>query len=447
MSLFMEFTDMTRKIGFWPVFALVTGSQIGSGVFMLPASLAPYGHLSLLGWFLSGLGAVLLALVFAQLCSRIPKTGGPHAYAHSAFGPTAAFFTGWTYWVISWVSTTAVVIASVGYLTPLIGIHSPITRFILQVCLLAIVTLINVRGVKTAGTVEFFLTNLKLIPLILMPLAALFYFKSSNITYAADIQSIPLTQNIGHVVLLTLWGFIGVESATTSAGSVQNPSKTIPKAVVFGTLTVALLYAFNSIGIMGVIPSEQLANSQAPYADSASIVFGGNWHLLISLLASIICIGTLNAWMLTSGQIALGLAQDGFMPSGFKKLNRYGAPYYSVLISGIGIVPLLMLTLSDNLAQQITTIIDISVTAFLFVYLISVLSCIKIMLKQEEPIKIVQWFYMLGAFVFCGWIISTVPLMVLGIASLFVVSGIPVYFWQKRARFISLKNHDTIQTK
>ncbi len=432
---------MTRKLGFWPVFALVTGSQIGSGVFMLPASLAPYGKLSFLGWLISGVGAVMLALVFAQLCARIPKTGGPHAYVQAAFGPTAAFFTGWTYWVISWVSTTAVVIASIGYLTPIIGVHSAFTGFILQTTLLISIMFLNLRGVKTAGTVEFFLTNLKLIPLIILPVIALFYFDASNLNYSPDIMQENFSSNMGRVVLLTLWGFIGVESATTPAGAIENPRKTIPRALVFGTLTVALIYALNSLGVMGVVPSTQLANSQAPYAEATSAIFGGSWHKLISLLASIICIGTLNAWMLTSGQISLGLAQDGFMPAMFKKSNKYGAPLYSLLFSSLGIIPLLIFTLNDNLAAQINTIIDISVTAFLFVYLISILSLIKILLKKEErSLHIVQWIYVGGALLFCGWTISTVSLTILLIASLFIVSGVPIYIWQKRAKTFGVEN-------
>ena len=107
---------MSRKMGFWSVFALVTGSQIGTGVFMLPSSLAPYGISSLYGWVLSSLGAIALALVFAALCAQFPKTGGPHVYVKNAFGKPPAFFTGWTYWIISWVSTTAVIVSSVGYL-------------------------------------------------------------------------------------------------------------------------------------------------------------------------------------------------------------------------------------------------------------------------------------------------------------------------------------------
>lgn len=245
--------------------------------------------------------------------------------------------------------------------------------------------------------------------------------------------------------MLTLWGFIGVESATTPAGAVTNPTKTIPRAVLLGTLTVAFIYALNSLGIMGVVPGAQLAHSQAPYGEAASILFGGSWSLVISLLASIICVGTLNAWMITSGQIALGLSEDGFLPSLFKKLNKNGAPFYSILLSGLGIVPFLMLTLNHNLATQINTIIDISVTAFLFVYLISVCSLIKILLKQSEPIRMTQWLYIIGAFVFCGWTISMASWTTLAIASLFIVSGVPVYIWQKRVQKNTLTQMNRIK--
>eukprot|EP01037_Dinobryon_pediforme_P016151 gene16151-16329_t len=244
-------------MGFWSVFALVTGSQIGTGVFMLPSSLAPYGISSLYGWVLSSLGAIALALVFAALCAQFPKTGGPHVYVKNAFGKPPAFFTGWTYWIISWVSTTAVIVSSVGYLSPLIGNHSQGFSLMLEFGLLFIITFINLKGVRTAGNAEFFLT----------------------FVVDKSIAALPTSQVLSQVALLTLWGFIGVESATTPAGSVENPEKTIPRAIVLGTTCVAVLYIFNSIGVMGLIPGDILMHSKAPYVDVAQIVFGGHWHL------------------------------------------------------------------------------------------------------------------------------------------------------------------------
>jgi len=416
-------------MGFWSVFALVTGSQIGSGVFMLPATLAPFGLYSLGGWAASGLGAIMLSLVFAQLCSWVPKTGGPHAYVKEAFGPTASFFTGWTYWIISWVSTTVVVIGSIGYLIPLLGIQSLAIKLLLELALLFGITMLNFRGVTAAGHVEFFLTVLKVVPLVIVPLLALFYFNSDNFSLSETVSQLTTSQILSRVTLLTLWGFIGLESATTPAGSVQNPSVTIPRAVVFGTISVALLYLFNSIGIMGVIPGNELMYSVAPYAEAVRVIFGGNWHLVISVIASMICIGTLNAWMMTSGQIALGLAQDGLMPSIFARKNKYDAPFWSLLVSSMGIAPLLILTANKSIATQVLTIIDFSVTAFLFIYVICCLSFFKILFQKPGSFlsKVPQFVYGTIALAFCCWVIYESSLSTILISTLFTLSGIPFY--------------------
>jgi len=422
---------MSKKIGFWSVFAIVTGSQIGSGVFMLPASLAPYGKFSIVGWLVSGLGAICLALVFAGLCKRFPQTGGPHVYIKENFGLSAAFFTGWTYWVISWVSSTAVIIASISYLSPFIGNQPPYIYLIFEIVLLFSITYLNLQGIVAAGEAEFILTVLKVIPLFLLPLVAIWFFNSDNFMMSPSVMSMPLSSKLSHVTLLTLWGFIGLETATTPAGSVENPSKTIPRAIVFGTLCTALLYLMSSIGIMGLVPGHVLAASKAPYVEASKYLFGGNWHLLIAIIASIVCIGTLNAWILASGQIALGLAEDKLMPKIFAKKNANDAPFFGLVVSSIGVLPLLFLTMNNSIAQQITIIIDFSVVAFLFVYGICVLAFIKTL--YEEKAKFYHWIYTAGALLFCCWIICQTQLITIGIASIFTLSGVPVYWlWYRR---------------
>lgn len=419
---------MSFKIGFWSVFSIVIGSQIGSGIFMLPASLAPYGGWSLLGWIISSGGAIALSLVFASLCSWYPQTGGPHVYVRHAFGPSMAFFTGWTYWVISWVSSTAVIVATIGYLTPFIGQQTPFTYFILEALLLIAITALNLKGVKAAGNAEFLLTILKFIPLVIMPVAALWFFNRDNFMMGEAVAAMPLSQILGSATLLTLWGFIGLETATVPAGSVENPGKTIPRALVWGTICVAFIYLINSIGIMGLIPAPMLAVSKAPYVDAAQYMFGGSWHLLISLTAGIVCIGTLNAWTLTSSQIALGLAQDRFMPPFFGAKNSNDAPVWGLILSCLGILPLLFLTMHENIAQQITAVIDFSVTAFLFVYVACTLSFFKLLRKHKQR-SCYQWVFGLIALLFCGWVIYETSLRTLMVAMIFVLSGLPMYIW------------------
>ena len=433
-------SQATQKMGFWSVFSLVIGSQIGSGVFMLPVNLAPFGIWSLAGWALSGIGAISLALVFAQLCAWLPKTGGPHVYVQEAFGKTAAYFTGWTYWTISWVSSAVVVIGSVAYIVPLIGVNNPIINLVLQLLLLTGVTLLNFRGAHFAGRTESFLAMLKFVPLVLIPIIALCCFNWSNFVVSPEVSAFAIPQILSRVALLTFWCFVGVESATTPANAVENPSATIPRAVVAGTVCVALAYVINTLAIMGIIPGPELLNSTAPYADVVKLLFGGSWHLIISAVASMICISTLNVWTLTSGQIALGLAQDKLLPDTFGKANRHEAPYLSLIISYVGIALLLILTANESIAVQLFTIIEFSVIAFLFVYAMCCLSFFKILLARNETMSrlLPRLLYGILALGFCSWVIYEQPMNQILIATLFTLSGIPFYLrlMRHRARVI-----------
>jgi APA family basic amino acid/polyamine antiporter len=307
------------------------------------------------------------------------------------------------------------------------------TYLILEIILLLGIMMINLRGVKAAGHAEFVLAVLKLIPLVAMPILALLYFNSDHIVISKAVAELPLSKALGQVALLTLWGFIGLECATTPAESVENPETTIPKAIIIGTICVALLYIFNSIGMMGLLSSAELSQSTAPYSDAVQRVLGGNWHLVISVIAAVVCIGTLNAWVLTSGQIALGLAQDRFLPKYFQKQNKFDAPFVGIIVSCSGIIPLLFLTADENLAKQITTILDFSVIAFLFVYLACSLSLIRCLIKEKKSPSIFQWLAGIIGGVFCVWVIYETSLSSLLISCCFVLSGLPVYYlWYKK---------------
>jgi APA family basic amino acid/polyamine antiporter len=433
-------TSLSKKIGFWSVFGIVAGSQIGSGVFMQPASLAPYGGYAMAGWLISGVGAIALALVFSWMCSRFPRTGGPYVYVQEAFGPVAGFFTGWTYWVISWVSTPVLYVAATGYLSPLLGHPTAHALLVIQLSLLCMLTALNLRGVAVAGRVELVLSLMKILPLLIMPVLAVFYFQSDNIMVdQTRVAGLSLSEILSSTALLTLWGFIGVESATTAAGSVSNPRKTIPRAIILGTLCVAILYICNSLGIMGVLPGSVLSESRAPYVDAAQAMFGGNWHLWISIIAAITCIGTANAWTLSSGQSALGLAQDGLLPPIFKRKNKAEAPVCGILASFFGIIPILILTSRESLVAQVNMIIDFSVTAFLFVYLISVAAFFKIYRRQEGSVMSVYFAAGLVAAIFCLWVLWSTSWTTLLLASLFCLTGLPVYFFLYRQNKPALK--------
>lgn len=339
---------------------------------------------------------------------------------------------GWTYWIISWVSTTAVVVASIGYLTPLF--HSDIRHIhlLLEIMLLLSITLINLRGVTTAGYVEFILMIIKVTALLIIPITALFYFNKNNFVISKEISDLTTSQILGRATLLTLWCFIGLESGTAPAESVINPGKTIPKAILLGTICVAMIYFINSISIMGLINGNELCQSKAPYVDVIKIIFPGKWYLIVSVVAFIVCIGSLNAWVLASGQVALGLAKDRLMPKFFTRENKYNAPFYGVIISSLGTAFLLILTSNNNFARQITSIIDFSVISFLFVYLACIISFLKFILQEKR--SYVKLLVAVIAMSFCCWVVFETSITTLLTASLFTFSGLPIYFfWYRKS--------------
>lgn len=424
--------DNSRKIGFWAVVSIVVGSQIGSGIFLLPSSLASFGGIGLLSWVISGLGAVFLALVFSELCKAFPKTGGPHVYVREAFGDVVAFFVAWAYWMISWVSSPAVILAAVGYISSLFtNSLTPLTVFGVEVAIILFFMKLNLGGVGASGRAELVLTVLKLLPVFILPLLCLPYVDSSNFEpFNATDKSNFMA--LSSAALLTFWGFIGVETATTPAGSVKNPKRTIPLAITLGTIFVLLTYLLCSYAIMGVISPEQLKVSKAPFTDAAKIVFGGNVHYLVSIAGAIVCLGTLNAWILTSGQIALGAANDKLFPTFLGKQNANSAPYISIMISTLGMMPFFIFAIFDqNLVGQFTKIIDASVTLFVVIYAICVLSFLKLFCINKE---FKPYYIILGilSLLFCGWILlSSEPFSML-LSSIIVLSGVPIYFIKKR---------------
>lgn len=433
---------MGEKIGFWTVLSIVFGSQIGSGIFILPSTLAGYGKFGLYGWCTAGLGAILIAMVFAELCSRFPSTGGPYVYVKKVFGRIPGFFIGWAYWLVSSVSNTVLVISSISYLSPFLGNETALQCLFFETLLVLAIAWINCRGVEFSGTMEFILSFIKFATFIIVPFILFPQFESSNIEMSEQYMSMSSLKLVDIVTIFCFWGFIGVECATTPAESVINPSKTIPLAIVLGTFGVAVIYLINSAAVMGVVPHGTLETSAAPFVDAIEAVVGKNTSLLMSFIASIVCIGTLNAWVLTSAQISLGLANDGLLPKMFGMKNKSGAPQNSVLVCCIGMIPILVMTMDKTLAAQISNIIDFSVKTFVVIYMCCTLALLKILISEK---KIFKTFLAIIALLFCIQILLDGSVKSLFISSMFFISGVVMlpYFKKQskqKEKFAELKN-------
>jgi APA family basic amino acid/polyamine antiporter len=419
-----------RKIGFFSLVALVVSSQIGVGIFMLPGRFAHYGALGLLGWVVAGIGAMLLAFVFGELSSNMPCGGGPYAYVRQAFGNTAAFFTGWAYWLISSIGSVVLVIVGVVYLMSMITQCSATSILYVQFVVISLVTCLNCFGGSVAGKMELLFLVLKIVPMLAIPIAGILFFNPDNfIPFNPTVQAWPCV--LQKVSLIAMWGFTGVESATIPAASVVNASKTIPKAIFVGTILVIIIYLTNGVGIMALVPSEILQNSIVSYSEASKILFQDQppiLSLILPVTVGITCIGNLNAWTLSSSYVAYSLASDSLFPRIFLKKNRFGAPYVSLFLGYLFIVLLTVLCMNQNFKKGLMVIIDMAVVTFLIIYALCALAFLKmLLLNKSHPYKMVHLILGLCALVFCCWGVVSSGILSIGTSLALFVFGIPLY--------------------
>jgi APA family basic amino acid/polyamine antiporter len=419
------------KIGLWPLTSLVTGNLVGSGVYLLPATLAIYGTVSIFGWIAASLGAILLSLVFADLSSHQTKTGGPYLYAREAFGDTVGYYVCWGYWMLSWISNPALAVAAVGYVSTLCGGLSASMHFGLEVMIVAGLTTFNLMGLKVTGRFELWITILKVIPLLILPLIGLFFIDIQNFNHM-NLSDKPFNVALNSAAFLTLWAFVGLETGTVPAGQVVNASRTVPKATILGTIIAACVYILGTVVIMGVVSPQDLVQSKAPYADAAHRIFGGAWGAPVAIAAIISCLGTLNGWLIIVGRIPYGAAQDGLFPKFFTRTTPHGTPYWGVLISSFCSIPLLLLSLQNTLMEQFNFIIDVAVTLILLVYAVSVLAYLKLLMRDGKSTapKIALG---LGALAFTGWALWAASLKMVGLSMIILILGIPMRLWMTGA--------------
>ena len=426
-----------KALGLWMLTALVTGNMIGSGVFLLPSSLAHFGSIGILGWGFTAVGALLLAFVFARLSRMRPGIGGPYAYCHDAFGDFIGFQIAYSYWVALWVGNAAIALAFTGYLSvfvPVLATSHAYTCYT-SIGIVWLLTVVNILSIREAGVIQLVTTIIKLLPLILLATVGLFFIHKVNLFTHYNISGESDLTAFSATAALTLWAFIGVESATIPADSVENPKRNIPLATLLGTSIAAVVYILSTISIMGILPNAVLARSIAPFAAAAGHIFG-NWGLwLVAIGAVFSCFGALNGWIMLQGQVPMAAARDGLFPPAFAKQTKNETPYVGLIISAILITILLLLNLNANLVNAFQLIILIATFASLVPYLFTTIAEI-ILLKQANPHFCWKRLgsSVLGsslAFIYSFWAVIGSGGTIVYYGSLLIFTGIPIYAWLK----------------
>ncbi|OKK22485.1 transporter [Streptomyces sp. CB00455] len=329
-------TPHARRFGLPVATCLVMGNVIGGGIFLLPASVAPFGTISLVAFGVLTLGAIALALVFGRLAHRHPQTGGPYVYARAAFGDFAGFLAAWSYWITTWVSNAALAVAAVGYLTvlfPAVGAHQ------WSMCLAALAVqwfpaLANLAGTRYVGAVQLVSTVLKFAPLLLVAVGGLLFFDPANLgPFRATGQSAVGAVSASAAILL--FSYLGVESAAVSAGEVRDPARNVGRATILGTAGAATVYLLGTLAVFGLVAHDTLVSSQAPFTDAVNAMFGGTWGgTAVACAAVVSMVGALNGWTLLSAQTPYAAARDGLFPKVFETKRR-GVPVAGVIVTAV----------------------------------------------------------------------------------------------------------------
>lgn len=437
-----------KAIGHWTALALVMGSMIGSGVFLLPASLAPLGWNSVIGWIITVSGTLCMAAVFAQLARNLPRAGGPYAYTRTAFGDGAGFSVAWAYWISLWVGNAAIATAGVSYLSrlfPVIG-----TRGISTAATIGFVwlfTLINLRGARTAGRVQFAATFMKIIPLAAVILLACWIILrdgtgSVRPFIAAEINS----ASIATAATLTLWAMLGIEVATVPADKVINPEKTIPRATLIGTGAAGLIYIFVCSAVVLMLPPALLTGSPAPFADFVDYFAGDMWGVsmgaVIAAFGAVSALGALNGWILVQGEIPAAVARDGLFPAWFARENAAKVPINAHLFSSLLLSIVILMSGSGSLTSLFKFLILLTTSSVLFMYAGCALSALWLMKQRRIPATAINTVTVLAALTYAGWtvygaFVEEPKSLYLGL--MLLMAGVPVY-WLMRATTAQEKN-------
>jgi len=415
-----------RPLGIWSATALVVGSMIGSGVFLLPASLAPYGAVSLLGWGITLCGALLLALTFARLARQWPHTGGPYAYARNAFGEFPGFMIAWSYWISMWCANAAIAVAfagSIGAIFPA-ATATPVRSAACALGALWVCSAINLLGVREAGRMQVLTTALKLVPLLLFGGIAIWFVDGSAYRpFNPTGQPVPVA--VHATIALTLWALLGLEAATVPAGSVTNPDRTIPRATVLGTLLAGIATILACTAVLGVVPADVLKTSTAPMADAAGVLWGRGAAIGIAALAAVSCFGALNGWVMLSAQLPMAAANDRLFPAMFSRLDARGTPFVGIVLSSGLASALVMANYTRSLVQMFTFSILLSTAATLLPYVASSAAW----LRRGNGTGHVAAGLALVFSLYALFGIGAEPLLW---GAGLVAAGLPLYAWQRR---------------
>jgi len=424
--------SLRRQLNTYDTTSLVVGSAIGADIFVIPSLIAALiGPVSIFIWLIGAVIAIVIALCFAYCATILPKVGGSYAYAREVAGPFPGFMVGWALLLAEWFTLAVYPVAFTQYFQALAPNLTPAEVVFLKAVFTVVIVLTNIYGVKVATRFNDALTIAKLGPLLLLICLGI-AFAAIKPTIAVS-HFMPFIKGgysqAGQALVLIIWAYAGFELSTMPADEIENPRKTLPRALLFGMLIVAAFYIITNLVTIAAVDQPSLSTSTAPLSLAASrlltfsptLALVGGIVLTLGALASIL--GVDESGTIGTSRLAFAMSFDGMLPRAFSKLERtYKTPYVSILV-------LCSTAFIASLTNSLSALINASVFLLSFAYLATCASAFFLEKKhrtrsyKSHKNRIVILF----GIVFSILLMTQVNTEQVLIASILFAIGIPVY--------------------
>lgn len=376
----------TNKIGVIQLTIITMVNMMGSGIIMLPTKLAEIGTISIVSWLVTAVGSTALAYAFAQCGMFSKRSGGMGGYAEYSFGKAGNFLANYSYGVSLLIANTAIAISAVGYGSELFETSlSPISIAMWTGITLWLATLLNFGGARITGNISSFTIWGVIIPVVGLCIIGWKWFKPDLYISSWNPHNVPTFEAIGVSISMTLWAFLGLESACANTDVVENPEKNVPIAVLGGTLGAAVIYIISTNVIAGIVPNLGLANSTAPFGLAFAHMFNETAGKVVMGLMVMSCFGSLLGWQFTIAQVFKSSAEEGYFPSVFKKVTTKEAPVIGMVIITVIQSGLTLMTISPSLNKQFNILVDLAVVTNVIPYLLSMAALMVLQKVEKVP--------------------------------------------------------------
>ncbi|MCH4179501.1 MAG: putrescine-ornithine antiporter [Megasphaera sp.] len=421
-----------RKMSLVQLTFVTAANMLGAGIIMLPTKLAEVGTISILSWIITAFGSLALALTFARCGMFSTKPGGMGGYSEYALGPVGHFMANYSYAVSIVIANVAIAISAVGYAAGFLGSSfSPLQTCLYTIALLWIAACLNFSGSRYSGKLSTLTIWGAIIPVLGISLIGWFWFSPSTWLASWNPSSVPLGDAVGSSIALTLWSFLGLESAAVNMDAVDNPQHAVPIATFVSTLCVAVIYVASTNVIAGIVPNADILSSSAPFGLAFSYMLGSTAGKVVMGLMVISCAGSLLSWQFTLARVFKTSAQRGLFPKIFAKVTDADVPVKGMLVILAMQSLLALMTISPTLAAQFELLANLAVVTNIVPYILCAFALKFILVKENVPNTVCNRntsIFLSGvSIIYCVYALTTTDALTLFSGCLATVIGLVIY--------------------